>query len=209
MRIRFGRFELPLPLVEHGGIAQKLQGALGIHGRTAAPQLGDVIHPVVMVEDLSRGETLWSTPAVDRPCAGGDEFDPGAGVYAQIGLSNPAGSATICRVHGIHLTGGGSGVFWIFPIPVGNSLGTPSGANTSFRDFRLLAGKPQAYLTADAMAFAPNENPALAILPVSSSLYANYDADIILPPGSGVAAHYSVLAGIARVSFDWIEHHEV
>lgn len=204
MRIRSPRFEGPLPLIQRGSIVTKLQAALGLKGKTAAPQLGDIVHPVVITEDLSRGESWDAGVSTDKPAGGSVLFTPTVGTWAEITLNNPAGSNIVGLVRQIRMTGSVNSTFWVSAVPVPGAV-TP-GPPAQFIDSRLGFAPPVLFLGNDSNAFAPAYSPALAHFAVGSTIMAIYECQIVLAPGSSIRVGNSNTNTVVGIGFDWVEH---
>lgn len=204
MKLRIPRLELPLPLIQRGSIASKLQSAFGLKGASAAPSMGDVVHPVVIAEDLSRGESWDAGVGTDKPSGGSQQFTPTVGTWAEISLNNPTGSNIVALVRQIRMTASVNSTFWITTNPVAGAA-TP-GNLAEFTDSRLGFQPPVLFLGADSNASAPAYNPALAHFAVGSTIMAVYECQIVLAPGSVIRVGNSNSNAVVTVGFDWVEH---
>jgi hypothetical protein len=92
-----GLRDVPPGLIQTGNVATRLIAAFGIKGKVVSPRLGDLLHPVVLVEDLTRPGNVAKAPTNKTFSAVGNI----AAVALQGGIfviNNPLTSGVVCRV---------------------------------------------------------------------------------------------------------------
>ena len=193
----------PAPLIQTGNVGIKLIEAFQIKGKSIAPTLGDVIHPVVVVEDLV--SSSWYNQIVERPCGGGTEFVPTVGQFASIEIFNPPTSGVVAIVDKFLVTPSGpSG--WL-AVPDLNNPGTVVPAVNTYRDTIHFppAQRPACDIRTKTSVALPGANTILQGRVAATVQTLVENVGMILGPGSLLAIYLNVVTLTTTVSFNWRE----
>lgn len=200
MRQRGPRVMESLPLIQHGGLSTQLQQAFGIHGKVAAHQLGDVVHPVTIVSDLTQ-DSWYSGAQQDKPCATGGQLTAGAGNMPFVSLFNPSRDIVIL-VELVGIGGTVNGTAFLFGI---TAPGTTQVFTPSFRDFRT-AGVPVGQVFEDTPVVAAA--PVVRLGAYQTNVAQNVFVPIRFVCGQNQGIGITIPAAVATLtySFIWREH---
>jgi hypothetical protein len=191
------------PLIQKGNITSKLIAALGVHGKVAAPELGELVHPVVMVEDLTKAS--WYNQEIERPAFASNIATPTAGQFQAWVLNNPIASGVVAIVDSL--------TFWIAnasnAVNVSLSNIAPTGAVspvTHFRDTLLLPNQTPACQMINESNVAIPGGFALYILSTSSTnLAIDRAPGVILAPGWSLRIDGQLASAPLAATFLWRE----
>lgn len=187
------------PTIQTPQIAKKLIQALDIHGKVAAPSLGDLIHPVIVVEDVSRDS--WYTLSSDLPCGGAAEIGPAAGESAIVQLFN-ASNNTIAIVDRLVFAPGGTLAAWIATETTQRAAFLVG--QSRYRDTRL-AGVPACGVCVDHPVGVPGITSPIAAVNGGTVSAQTVDLGYVLNPGQGISVIGITLGILSRVGFFWRE----
>jgi len=191
--------------IQVGSVGAKLIEAFQIKGKVAAPQLGDVVHPVAIVEDLTGAN--WYIPTIERPCGGGTEFTPTVGQFAIIQLFNPPGSGVVAIVDDLFLAASSSSGF-LLGLDT-NNPGTLINNVTAFRDtlhYPPSAMNPVLEIPTSTVAALPGGNALYqGRLATSAQLYAQVRPGVILGPGTLLNLQLTTITVVATLGAFWRE----
>lgn len=87
----------PAPLIQTGNVAEKLVAAFGLKGRSIAPSLGDVVHPVAIVDD--QANPSWWSQQIQRTCFVRIALGAIAGENGELALTIPAAVGVLARIN--------------------------------------------------------------------------------------------------------------
>lgn len=201
IRSPFSRQMAGQPTIQTGNVAQKLIQALGIHGKVAAPSLGDLVHPVVLVEDLTRAS--WYAQGVDRPAAGANVLTPTVGQFQAWALCNLPGSGVVALIEEVG--------FWnatVTNVFVSLSQTMPGTASPTvfFRDTQLLnAAAPALVMRSDSLA-APGSGLLLRAGNTSTTNIQYLERpNLVLGPGWCLRVDSQTVSQSLGVHFKWRE----
>lgn len=200
--------ELGLQIGRHLGLKEAVPLA-GLH---------ELIHPVIIVGDLSKTEGSDILP-VRRPYAGIASGTGAAGLQARAQLKNPAGSGIIVIVKAIRCTSPFSGNWTIarldtdlFSLLAGGTfsgiLNTRSTVSGSIQG--AVAAAPAAQIRFDSNGAVGSQGSPLWQEFANSStaqthFYWNPINPVVLGEATGVVVDYTLAAGLIQVSFEWEE----
>jgi len=163
-------------------IWQKLTRTLQVKGRTVAPELGAVVHPVAIVEDITSRTRYDST---EKVAAGQGTSPAGVGLFSGLGIFNAVGSGVIALIDKI---GFSSGIISTWQLSLENSdIAAGTGATAYFRDRRLgLNTQPSIRTFESFQAAAGSSRPIVRIDTAANVPVIIDDTGILLPPGTGL-----------------------
>jgi hypothetical protein len=185
-------------LIQTGDVLNRLVGMFGIKGKTPAPILGDEVHPVAVVADLSTlAFNASSSPNVEKRAAAQGSSIAVAGQRSTVVLFNVAGSGVVVRVDafGFDVAAGGT----LVEVNLENS---PPGALTvgSFFLDRRNAGNPVLGGLTEG-GFAPAARPIVKVGTVGSWQFS--DPQIILSEGRGVSISTTLINTALPAAWFW------
>jgi len=192
----------PAPLIQSSGITQKLIAAFNIKGKSITPTLGDILQPVVIVEDLVRSS--WFNQATERPAGGGVlTFAPTAGEFGSVQIFNPVGSGVKIIVDTVFVAiGTGATAFALRQSST--ALPTLVALASNWRDPTVLVGAPATEIRTNTSAGASGGSIVGAgVMPVNQSL--PYNIAGIYGPGQGLTVASQTVTNALTVGFLWRE----
>ena len=187
------------PTIQVGSVMQKLVSALGIHGKVASPTLGDLVHPVVIIEDISRDS--WYAGGAERIAGGAAESQGAALQFAALQLLNPVGSLAVAFVDSVSIRTAVTSAFWIDGGTA--QLASAVAASTRFRDTRS-SGTPVMTIRSESLAALTTTGP-FQTGNAGSNTTILIPTDYILQPGDAITVKMVVVAGLLGVAFKWRE----
>jgi hypothetical protein len=189
-----------LPTIQHGAITQDLHNALGIHGSSIAPSLGDVIHPVIVVKDLSV-DSWYASGQSDKPCSAGGTLVAAAGNMPFVQLFNPHRDLVVI-VDYVMVSCTTNQQVNLFGI---TSPGTLSPQSPAHRDFRS-AGQPgcQLFLDTPVVAAPPTNQLAIVGAPVAGATQC--PIRFVFGFNQGLGLTIAVAAATLNWHISWREH---
>jgi len=186
-------------VIQRGNIGQKLISAFGLHGKTTSPVVGDVVHPVVIVENITAAN--WFTALAERPCMAGNFLTPTVGQFQSYQLFNPLNSGVIAILDQVDLMASATSTVFM-------GIGQVALATTFpalFRDtLNFPTGTPACVpRSADLVAAGFGSTFESAIL--SSTIAAHFELGIILAPGWGVRFDLQTATNAFHCGMRWRE----
>ncbi len=91
------------PLIQTGNVSEKLVAAFGARGRSISPTLGDVVHPVAILENLA--DPSWWEQQVQRTCMARVLVGAIAGEMDVVQLFMAANAGALIRINWIGVMG--------------------------------------------------------------------------------------------------------
>lgn len=196
-----GGRHIAAPTIQTGNLAQKLISALGIHGKVAAPTLGDQVHPVVMLEDLTRPS--WWTQGVERPAFGANVLTPTAGQFQVWGLCNPSTSNVIAFVE--EITAWNSVVTLVY-MTLSQTFPATASPTAFWRDTAVLQSGAPALIMRSESLVAPIGGALIRAGNTSTTnLQIIETPNVVLAPGWCVRVESQTASQALGVSFKWRE----
>jgi len=206
VRPRLPRGFEPPALIQHGGITQKLIGLLGIKGKVSTPVLGDTLHPVAIVEDMSARN--WFTGGDDRPAAAAAKVVGDATHIPIMVLLNPAGSQTAMLIEKVSIATGANVDVWLHYFPGVTPGGITQGYR--FRDTRL-AGLPVGQIFLSTVDYVSNAAliaaGAIPLMVGNGNVSGNLtmDVGVILGAGAQLLLTADSVASTGKFTYLWRE----
>lgn len=194
-------------VIQNPGLWRKLTSKFGIKSRTATPELGAVLHPVVLMEDLTR-KSYYDTQ--EFSCAGGAGLTSAVGNTAKVQLRNPIGSSIIAVVLSITVEGPATNdAFLEF---FDGTAATLVANRAQFLDRRSLALAattpiPACEIHIEDSAVTPI-GTVFAAMTFSTTIWNTLDlreGPIILRPGNTVVVESGAAAQKINALFHWLE----
>jgi hypothetical protein len=188
-------------LIQTGDVLNRLVGMFGIKGKTPAPILGDEVHPVAVVADLSTlAFNSSSSPNNERRAGASGSKALNAGSRSVVALFNPVGSGVVARVDafGFDVPGGGGSIEVNFE----NSDPASVTVGSFFLD-RRNSGNP---VISGLEEFNGSPSSRLILRNGTVGSFTYDDAQIILNEGRGVSISTSLVnTTLAAAWFWWTE----
>lgn len=185
-------------IVQNPTLWAKLTRAFSVKGSHVTPELGGVIHPVAVVEDLTRGGRYELT---EKPAGMKGTIAASVGNPSCVGLIVPAGPAVLAlpRTVRLHVTAATD----VFLLIGAGAVGFQVGAWLDTR----LAGLPNAGVFSQNAA-APGTPSTVAILPgaiTPNALLLELHPSTVIGPGFYLAFQTAANNVGLTVNFDWAE----
>lgn len=198
------RYRQPLGTIQVGSVSAKLVAAYGLKGKVVAPNLGQELVPVVLVDDLANRPS-WYGQTVERPAGGGMmQFAPAAGQFGSLQLFNPGGSGLIVLVETI-IYSLSIGVAFI-RCDLGAALPTVQTTGT-YRDTRLANG--QSLITTSQIRSDTSAATGIGSIVGGTLTTANfpvqYPIGFTLLPGNGLKVCCGSADAVLSCMFLWRE----
>jgi hypothetical protein len=190
------------PVIQRPDITRRLQAGLQIKGRTASPQLGDVVQPVVLVDDFAHPS--WFAQSVDREAWTWMSVAPVALNFSSVQIQNPINSGVMVFVHGVYIvTSGDTFVVGRVTGSLQATIGT-----TDWKDRRIGAIQTPAVISRSGAGFAVSQI-AFNIFRITGGagemLPRPWPLDLVLTPGEAVGVERITVNTQLDAGFYWTE----
>jgi hypothetical protein len=189
-------------LIQRGDTQNRLTRALNIKERVAAPTLGDEVHPVIIVDDLSR-ETGFDL-GTELPAWGRASAGPAAGQLSHIALGNNPSSGAFIQIRRLRFNSTPANNIRLGFVDWGLTGGLGSVTTRTFRDTRL-TGLPTGEILAGQLAAGLITNVVQRYGPVT--LYDILDMDILLAPGFTLVVQQETVNNTLDCNWWWVEQY--